>query len=87
MPETSLERFVTAMRDAVARLYPSFADNPDYTSIVNDRHHARLAALLDDARALGARIVPLGPPNEFPEPGSRKLEPSAGRRRDAPTWR
>ena len=75
VPETSLERFVTAMRDAVSRLYPSFADNPDYTSILNDRHHARLTALLDDARALGARIVPLGPPNEFPEPGSRKLEP------------
>jgi coniferyl-aldehyde dehydrogenase len=76
VPEALLERFIAALRDAVARLYPSFIDNRDYTSIVNARHHARLTALLDDARALGARIVPLGPPNEFPEPGSRKLEPA-----------
>jgi len=75
VPQASLEAFVAAMRDAVARLYPTFADNPDYTAIVNARHHARLTALVDDARAQGARIVPLGPPNEFPEPGSRKLEP------------
>ena len=59
------------MRDAVARLYPSFADNPDYTSIVNERHHARLTALVDDARANGARIVPLGPPDEFAGAGQR----------------
>ena len=76
VPEALLERFIAAVRDAVARLYPSFIDNRDYTSIVNASHHARLVALLDDARALGARIVPLGPPNEFPEPGSRKLEPA-----------
>ncbi|HET9045559.1 MAG TPA: aldehyde dehydrogenase family protein, partial [Casimicrobiaceae bacterium] len=76
VPEALLERFIAAVRDAVARLYPSFIDNRDYTSIVNASHHARLVALLDDARELGARIVPLGPPNEFPEPGSRKLEPA-----------
>jgi len=75
VPGASLERFIAAMRDAVARLYPSFYDNADYTAIVSARHHDRLAALVDDARALGARIVPLGPPNEFPAPGSRKLEP------------
>ena len=71
-----VDAFVTAMQDSVAKLYPTFADNPDYTAIVDARHHARLTALVDDARAQGARIVPLGPPNEFPEPGSRKLEPA-----------
>jgi coniferyl-aldehyde dehydrogenase len=75
VPDALLERFIGALQDAVARLYPSFTDNPDYTSIVDARHHARLTSLLDDARAQGARIVRLGPPNEFPEPGSRKLEP------------
>ena len=75
VPEAMVDGFVAAVRDAVARLYPTFDDNPDYTSIVNARHHARLTALVDDAREKGARIVPLGPPNEFAAPGSRKLEP------------
>jgi len=75
VPAGRVDAFVTAMQDAVAKLYPTFADNPDYTAIIDARHHARLTALVDDARAQGARIVPLGPPNEFPEPGTRKLEP------------
>ena len=39
----------------VETLYPNIADNPDYTWIVNDRHFARLAGLVDDAKAKGAR--------------------------------
>jgi coniferyl-aldehyde dehydrogenase len=51
--------FVEALDGAVRRLYP---DGPgaDYTSIVNERHHARLAALLDDARAQGATVRTVG---------------------------
>ena len=55
-----VDAFVAAITSAARRLYPTFADNPDYTSIVNERHLARLAALVDDARSKGARIVPLG---------------------------
>jgi coniferyl-aldehyde dehydrogenase len=61
VPADRIDAFVAAIGVAVARLYPSFAANPDYTTIVNDRHYARLAHLVDDARAKGARIVALGP--------------------------
>src|SRR4030095_14305996 len=52
--EGEVERFVKAIEKAAARLYPSYADNRDYTAIISDRHRARLAALVDDARAQGA---------------------------------
>ncbi len=47
------------LRAAVARLYPTIAGNPDYTSLVSDQAQARLEALLDDARTHGARVLPL----------------------------
>ncbi|MFZ5549481.1 MAG: coniferyl aldehyde dehydrogenase [Pseudomonadota bacterium] len=53
------------------RLYPRVADNPDYTSIVSPRHHARLQGLLDDARAKGAQLMP----THTDTPGDRRLVP------------
>ncbi len=54
-----VEGFVGAYREAVQRLYPSLADNPDYTAIINARQLTRLQDYLDDAQAKGAHVVPL----------------------------
>ena len=71
VPADRVDAFVAAISAAVARLYPSFAANPDYTTIVNDRHYTRLTRLIDDARAKGARIVALG----GADPATRMLAP------------
>ncbi|MBV1732828.1 MAG: aldehyde dehydrogenase family protein, partial [Hydrogenophaga sp.] len=42
---------------AVARLFPTIGGNPDYTSILSDRHHARLQSLVSEARTQGVRVV------------------------------
>ena len=47
------------LRDYVARHYPALPASSDYASIVNDVHHARLIAWLDEARAAGATVIPL----------------------------
>jgi coniferyl-aldehyde dehydrogenase len=60
VPAARLDGFLSAVRAAAAKLYPSYAGNPDYTSIVNERHYNRLAALVADARAKGATIIELG---------------------------
>jgi coniferyl-aldehyde dehydrogenase len=44
--EQEVDAFVAAYEKEVVKLYPDIASNPDYTSIVNDRHYARLASLL-----------------------------------------
>jgi len=76
VPADRVDAFVEAAKAAAARLYPSYATNPDYTAIINQRHYLRLTALVDDARAKGATIIPLAPADEAPDPASRKLPPT-----------
>jgi coniferyl-aldehyde dehydrogenase len=59
VPRGAQQAFVERARRRVARLYPEFARNPDYTTIVSDRHFARLQALLEEATSLGAAVHPL----------------------------
>ncbi|QJR15177.1 coniferyl aldehyde dehydrogenase [Usitatibacter palustris] len=74
VPEERVAEFVDAAKASVARLYPRIADNPDFTSIVNDRQHARLAGYVDDAAAKGARVVELNPAGEDLK-ATRKIAP------------
>jgi coniferyl-aldehyde dehydrogenase len=57
VPEASLPEFATKLDGQMRRMYGTSPDNTDYTSIVSDRHYARLEALVADAAAKGARIV------------------------------
>lgn len=54
--------FADAYQQAIARLYPRIAGNPDYAAIVNARQHGRLQSLVEEARGLGARVDDVGPP-------------------------
>ncbi|MBX9599462.1 MAG: coniferyl aldehyde dehydrogenase [Bryobacteraceae bacterium] len=53
------DEFVQGLRDAARKLYPEGAGAPDYTSIVNARHVARLQSYVQEARARGLEVVPL----------------------------
>ena len=55
---------VEALKASVAQMYPTLLANPDYTSVVNDRHHVRLSGYLDDARAKGAEVIEVNPAGE-----------------------
>ncbi|WP_313085988.1 coniferyl aldehyde dehydrogenase [Pseudomonas sp.] len=59
VPRQRIDGFVDAYRQAVRRFYPQLIDNPDYTSLINARQQARLQGYLDDAKAKGARLLPL----------------------------
>jgi len=60
MPEKLIEPFCDKIIGFAEKLYPSIADNPDYTSIVSLPHYQRLVGLVDDARQKGARIITAG---------------------------
>ena len=75
VPKDRIDAFVEQMQRTIARMYPRLADNPDYTSIVSDRHFARLQGLLEDARSKGARIVTINPAGETFDPARRKQPP------------
>ncbi|MEI9899021.1 MAG: coniferyl aldehyde dehydrogenase [Hyphomicrobium sp.] len=60
VPEDEADAFVAAYDKAVRKRYPEGPASADYTSIINERHYGRLSALLDEARAKGARVVEVG---------------------------
>ena len=64
VPEEKLEEVVAEVQKAVANMYPRLLDNPEYTSIVNDRHFKRLRENLADARDKGAEVIECNPANE-----------------------
>jgi coniferyl-aldehyde dehydrogenase len=60
VPRASVEAFVTACRNYVETRYRRL-DSLDYTSVIHRAAYDRLAQALSEARARGARVVPLMP--------------------------
>ncbi len=74
VPQAREAEMVDAIKGAATRFYPTILDNPDYTSIINDRHHQRLTGWIEDARAKGATVEVVNPANEdFASSNSRKM--------------
>lgn len=73
VPRGTEEAFIARARARLARLYPGFAHNGDYTTIVSDRHFARLVAMKDEATAAGAQLHPLA--DTPPDPSRRFFPP------------
>ncbi|WP_246152549.1 coniferyl aldehyde dehydrogenase [Sphingomonas montanisoli] len=64
VPQESERAVVDGLTQAVRAMYPTLLANPDYSSVINDRHHVRLNAYLDDARAKGGDVIEVNPANE-----------------------
>lgn len=64
VPASRLEAFVTGCKETINTLFPSIANNPDFVSLINERHFDRIKSYIDDAREKGARIVELNPAGE-----------------------
>jgi aldehyde dehydrogenase (NAD+)/coniferyl-aldehyde dehydrogenase len=75
VPNALVNPFVEACRAATASFYPSLGINPQYSSIVDERHYRRLASLVDDAMNAGASVHRLH--HEPPDPGRRRFAPVA----------
>ncbi len=76
LPNEKKLEFVQNFSEAVKKLYPTLLDNTDYTSVISDRHYARLARMIEEARQSGAEIVTIDPAGENPPPENRKLPPT-----------
>ncbi|PLW83567.1 coniferyl aldehyde dehydrogenase [Kineobactrum sediminis] len=78
VPEEKLDEVVAAARKAVSTMYPTILDNPEYTAIVNERHHERLTGYLNEAEERGARVIAINPADEdfSSQQGNRKIPPT-----------
>jgi coniferyl-aldehyde dehydrogenase len=59
VPRESVDAFVASAKASFTKFYGArFGDSADYTWVVNEGHLARIDALLQDARAKGAVVIP-----------------------------
>ena len=80
IPESGKEAFVDAYVASAQAHFPTFVDNPDVVSIVNDGNYRRVVGLIADAKAKGAREVVI-----VPEEERDRLGEAAATRRVPPT--
>ncbi|MDP5278108.1 coniferyl aldehyde dehydrogenase [Sphingomonas sp. DG1-23] len=74
VPEEKEDAVVAGLTRAAAAMYPGLLANPDYTAVINDRHHARLHQWVEDARSKGAEVIAVNPASEdFAASNSRKM--------------
>lgn len=64
VPRARVADFVREVSAAATAMYPQFAGNAQYTSIISERHQARLRQLVRDAEEQGATVVRLGADGE-----------------------
>ena len=62
-PKELIDPLTDEIAKAVRTMYPEIDATEDYTSIVSDRHYARLAHMVDEARDRGIKIVEIGSSN------------------------
>jgi coniferyl-aldehyde dehydrogenase len=76
VPEASVQDFADRLQGHMLTMYGTDPDNADYTSIVSDRHYARLEALVADAVTKGARIMQPAKPDDAGWKSKRKFPPT-----------
>ncbi len=74
--ENQAEALAQAIVDHIARFYPKLGQNPDYTSIVSDRHYQRLEGLVSEAEGRGAKKLSVDPDRDSRSPKERKFPPT-----------
>ncbi|GCC45709.1 hypothetical protein chiPu_0029785, partial [Chiloscyllium punctatum] len=76
VPQASVQPFAMRLQGHMQHMFGTDPKNPDYSSIVSDRHYARLEALVADAAAKGATIMQPAAPNDPEWKERRKFPPT-----------
>jgi len=78
VPEEKLHEVIDAAQKAVTAMYPTLLDNPQYTSVVNERHYQRLTGYLAEAEARGVKAIAINPAGEdfSKQQGTHKIPPT-----------
>lgn len=65
VPREQRDVFMGYLQTHLQTMFPQQAGNPDYTSVVNNRHWQRLQSHLADANSKGAQLIKLGVEEDF----------------------
>jgi coniferyl-aldehyde dehydrogenase len=73
VPAADVPAFAEAVMAWIRKAYPTIDGNPDYTSIISDRHRTRLSEMINEAADAGATIMTHG---DEPDTSQRKIRPT-----------
>ena len=78
VPEEKLHEVIAAAQKAVTEMYPTLLNNPQYTSVINERHYQRLTGYLAEAEARGQKTIAINPADEdfSQQQGTHKIPPT-----------
>ena len=77
VPKNRVQEFVESSKKAVTKTFPTLIDNPDYTSVINEKHFDRLSGYIDEAKQKGVEVVEINPANEdFRQQPHNKIPPT-----------
>ena len=76
VPDAEVQDFADRLQGHMQHMYGTDPGNADYTSIISDRHYARLEGLLADAAAKGARLMQAAKPGDPAWKSRRKFPPT-----------
>jgi coniferyl-aldehyde dehydrogenase len=76
VPQGQVQDFAERVRANMLTMFGTDPDNKDYTSIVSDRHYARLEGLVADAAAKGATVMQAAKPGDPGWKSKRKFPPT-----------
>jgi coniferyl-aldehyde dehydrogenase len=76
VPKTSVQDFAGKLQHHMRRMVGTDPDNKDYTSIISERHYARLESLVADAAAKGAQVLQPAKPDDPAWKSKRKFPPT-----------
>jgi coniferyl-aldehyde dehydrogenase len=74
--QASVQSFADKVQASMRRMFGVRPENNDYTSIISERHYARLESLVLDAAAKGARIMQAATPGDPAWKSRRKFPPT-----------
>ncbi len=76
VPEGQVQDFADRLQASMRAMFGTDPANKDYSSIVSDRHYARLEGLVADAAAKGGRIMQAAKPDDPAWKSKRKFPPT-----------
>ena len=77
IPKDKKEEFISQSKKVITDMYPSLKDNPDYTSVINQRHYDRLQGYVEEAKEKGFEVIEINPSNEdFSQQAHHKIPPT-----------
>jgi coniferyl-aldehyde dehydrogenase len=76
VPQAAVQDFAGKVQGHMRRMFGTDPANNDYTSIISERHYARLEALVADAAAKGAVVMQVAKPDDAAWKSLRKFPPT-----------